>query len=109
MEIQTSARYIKITPRKLRLVAKALKGLTAQSAIDGLALLKKSAAAPLKKAIESATANARKDNIKAEDLKIKKITINEGPKWKKWDKSHRIFREARITKRTSHINVVLEG
>lgn len=109
MEIKASAKHIRVTPRKLRLVAKAMKGKTAQSAIEGLTILKKSGAIPLKKVIESAVANAKKDNKKAENLKIKSIMIDEGPKWKKRDKSHRIFHESYITKRTSHINVILEG
>ena len=109
MEITAKAKYIRITPRKLRLVAKTLMGLTIEAALDALKFLKKSGARPLEKVIRSALANAQKTDKKAGDLKIKRITIDEGTKWRKWDKSHRIFHEARITKRTSNIKVVLEG
>ncbi len=108
MEVRAFLRYLRISPRKVRLVARELKGMKAQEAVEFLEFVPKKAARPLKKLILSAIANAENNfEIPADNLYIKKIAVDEGPVYK------RGFPRARgsmdiIRKRTSHIGVVLE-
>lgn len=103
MEYTAKALNVRVTPRKARAVADVVKKMTAKEAITKLPFLAKSASEPVLKVIKSAMANARKDN-----LTIKNILIDEGLKMKRRDTSHGArFGGGVITKRTSHIKVVL--
>lgn len=109
MEVKAEAKYIRISPRKVRLVVDAIKGLTPQKAVSYLKFVNKRAAAPLSKLIKSAIANAQNNfSLKPEDLKFKEIQVGEGPTLKRWQAVSR-GRAHPIMKRTSHIKVVLEG
>lgn len=102
---------VRVTPRKLRLVADAVKKLPIATVLEKLPLLAKSGAEPVLKTLQSAIANATNNlKLKAEDLKIKNILIDEGLKMKRRDMSHGArFGGGVITKRTSHIKVILEA
>lgn len=107
MEIKAYARFIRIAPRKVRLVTNLVKGKPAVLAVRQLQFLNKAAALPVRKLIQSAIANAT-HNAKLESaaLIIKSITADGGPILK------RIAPRARgsaapIRKRTTHISVVL--
>lgn len=97
------------SPRKVRLVAKAVSGKSAQDAIVILDFMPKRSALPLRKLIDSAIANAKvNSNISIEDLIVKTIEINKGVTLK------RMRPRARgsgypINKRTCHIVVTLES
>ena len=109
MEIKAEAKHIRISPRKVRLVAKAIKKLTAQQAIETLKFINKRAAEPLNKLIRSAIANAKNNfGLKPESLKIKEVQVGEGPTLKRWRAVSR-GRAHPIMKRTSHIKITLEG
>lgn len=109
MEVIAKTRNIRISPRKLRLVADAVRNLSPQSALVALEKMGKRAAAPLAKTINQALANATHNfNLKKEDLVIKKLEIEEGPTYKRWRAVSR-GRAHEIKKRTSHIFLVLEG
>ncbi len=66
------------SPRKVRLVTDLVKGKSVPEALTALTLLPKRAALPIKKLLESAVANARAAGEKAEDLKVKNITVDSG-------------------------------
>jgi len=109
MEVKATAKYIRISPRKVRLVVNAIKGLSPQKALTYLKFIKKRAAQPLAKVIKSALSNAKTNhNLQPEKLKFKKIEVTEGPTLKRWRPISR-GRAHKINKRTSHIKVVLEG
>lgn len=109
MEVKAEAKYIRISPRKVRLVADAIRGLDPQKALEYLKFVNKRAAGPLSKLIKSAIANAQNNfSLKPEDLKFKNIQVGEGPTLKRWQAVSR-GRAHSIMKRTSHIKVVLEG
>ncbi len=106
MEYTALAKNVRVSPRKLRLVADFVRGLPAQTALDKLAFLIKAGAEPVTKAIKSAIANSK---LKPEVLTIKNILIDEGIKMKRRDKSHGArFGGGAIMKRTSHIKIILE-
>ncbi|OGD53928.1 50S ribosomal protein L22 [Candidatus Beckwithbacteria bacterium RBG_13_35_6] len=109
MLIRAKQKYIRITPRKVRLIAKAIKSLTPVEALDYLKFINKKAALPLAKTIKQALANAE-NNLKLakQELKFNKIDIQEGAVYKRWRPVSR-GRAHSILKRTCHIEVVLES
>lgn len=108
MEITAKARFIKMSPRKVRLVVNVIRGKIVDDALSYLDFLNKLAVIPVKKVLLSAIANAHHNlNIEKNNLRIKSITVDEGPKFKRYmPKAH--GRATVIRKRTSHINLILE-
>lgn len=108
MDIKAESKYVRVSPRKLKLVADSIKGLPLKGALETLAFLKKKATQPLIKILKSATASAVHNfKLKEEDLKIRSIEILKGPMMKRWrpvsrGRTHQYF------KRTSHIKITLE-
>lgn len=108
MKIKAEQKFIRTSPRKLRLVADVVRGLGPQEAIRQLEIIRKNAALPLAKVIKQAIANASNNlQINQNSLQISSIEINEGPTFKRWQAVSR-GRAHSILKRTSHIKVVLE-
>lgn len=106
--MQATQKYIRTSPRKLRLVADSVRGLPAGQALDYLRFMNKRAALPLAKVIRQAVANAEDaEGKKAEKLIVKIIDIGEGPTLKRWQAVSRGSAHS-IMKRSSHITVVLE-
>ena len=106
-EIKAQLRYLRMSPRKVRVVTESIKEMPAQEAESYLKLVNKAASAPLMKLIHSAIANGEdRYSLQKEDLYIKKIAVNEGPTLKRW--MPRAFgRATPIRKRSSHIVIVL--
>ncbi len=110
MEVISSAKNVRISPRKARSLASALKKLPLAAAQDRLMFLSKKGTKPVLSVLKTAIADATNNfKLKAENLKIKNILVNEGLKMKRRDTSHRPGREGLIQKRTSHITIILEG
>lgn len=108
MQIQATARNIRISPTKVRLVVDQIKKMKPQDSIALLGLVNKSAAIPVKKVIASAIANAKHNQkLDEKSLVIKSIEVNQGRTLKRWQPVSR-GRAHSILKRTSHIKVVLE-
>ncbi len=107
MEIKAKAKHIRMSPRKVRLVADAVRGKEAENAISQLKFINKLAAKPVAKLINSAMASAEHDfEIEKDNLKIAEIKVDEGPTLKRWTpRAH--GRATPIRKRTSHISLVL--
>ncbi len=109
MEAKAVERYIRMSPRKMRYVVDMIKLRTIEDAVDILSLTPKKAAVIVKKAIQSAVANATENhNMKEEDLFISKILVNEGPTLKRFRPRAR-GRATRIRKRTSHLSVYVSN
>jgi len=106
---QAKLQYLKITPRKVRLVTDLIRGKKVEEAQNLLRFTQKRATLPLLKLLNQAFANAVNNNsgIKEENLFISKIFVDEGPVAK------RRFPRARgksdvIRKRTSHVTIMLD-
>jgi large subunit ribosomal protein L22 len=108
MEYKAEAKNIKISPRKVRLVADSVRNLRLDQALASLTVLNKRASDPIRKTLESAVANAV-NNFQASrgDLAIKEIMIGEGIMYKRYHYAAR-GRVRPYLKRTSHIRVILE-
>jgi large subunit ribosomal protein L22 len=108
MEVTAKARFIRMSPRKVRLIAGLVRGMDLGKAVNQLRFYRKAAARPVLKLIESAAANASHNHkIDVADLFIKKITVDGGPTLKRW-RARAFGRAAGIKKRTCHIYVVLD-
>lgn len=109
MEIKAQLNYLRVAPRKVRLIADLIRGMDVKDAETQLKFIPKRATGPLLKLLNSAIANA-KNNFNIEEknsLYIKKITIDEGPPFKRWRAGSR-GRANPVAKRTSHVNLVLD-
>jgi len=108
MEVQAVAKYIKVQPRKVRIVADKVRGVPAQKAADVLRFHASKGAFHLRKVIESAIANAQENHsLSPENLRICTIMIDNGPKQKRII-ARSMGRANRIEKKTSHITVIVE-
>jgi large subunit ribosomal protein L22 len=107
MSITFKARYIRIAPRKVRLVADMIRGEKADKAKSILQFTVNRSALPIAKLLKSAVTSAEKDKgWSSENLKIEKITVDEGPKLKRWMPRAR-GSASPIQKKTSHITITL--
>lgn len=107
MDIKAKALYIKISPRKVRLVADLVRGKQVQPALDQLQFSTKRAARPVGKLIKSAVANATNNFELAENnLYIKEIKVDDGPVMKRWlPRAH--GRATILRKKMSNIKIIL--
>ena len=107
MEITAKLNYLRIAPRKMRLLVDLIRGEKIEKAITLLDFSIKKGSEPLKKVLKQAVANAENNfQLEKSSLYISKITIDEGPKLKRWRARAR-GRAARIEKKTSHISLTL--
>lgn len=107
MEVFAKARFIRMTPRKVRLVIDVIRGMDVTRAKAQLTFMKKDAAEPVLKLLESAVANAEHNfQLSRENLYVKAIMADGGPALKRW--TPKAFgRAAPIKKRMSHISITL--
>ncbi len=107
LEIKAVAKYIPLSPRKVRLVVDLLRERPVDEALALLRFMPQAAAGPVRKAIESAAANAEDiHGLSKSDLYISRITDDVGPTLKRYRPGAR-GRAKPILKRSSHITVVL--
>jgi ribosomal protein L22 len=105
--VNASARFVRVAPRKARLVANQVRGLPLEDARALLRFSTRSAAQDIRKLIESAAANAEANHdLVADDLLIRDIHVDEGPTLRRY-RPRALGRATRINKRTSHIAVAL--
>lgn len=104
-DLKIKARFVRMTPDKLRLVAGLIKGKKLSAALNILQFSSKAAAKPLSLVLKSALAQV-KDKGMSDESVIKTIIVDEGPKLKRRRIIHR-GRATTILKRRSHITVVL--
>lgn len=108
MEVRAIAKSVKMSPRKVRLVADAIRQLSITEAFQVLEASQKRSGGPLMKTLQSAVANAvSNNNLDAENLMIASIMVNEGQALKRFHPSSR-GRVHPYKKRSSHITIVLK-
>jgi len=108
MAVIAKLNNLRISPRKVRLVADMIRGKKAEKAVASLNFCIKKGALPLKKLLDSAVANAKNNfQLKEEDLFISLIKVDEGRTLKRWRARAR-GRACRIEKKTSNITLSLD-
>lgn len=107
MSATAKLNYLRIAPRKVRLLADLIRGKMAKDAQTILSFVVKKSATPLLRLLNQAVANAQNNfQLDANNLYISKITVDEGPKLKRWRPRAR-GQTYEIQKKTSHITIVL--
>jgi large subunit ribosomal protein L22 len=107
MKISASVSYIRISPRKVRLIADVVRGKPVQEAIDVLSFTRKTGAREVRKLLQSAVANGeQRGGLKTEALYVHRIMVGPGPTLKRF-RPRSMGRANMIKKRTSHIKVEL--
>jgi large subunit ribosomal protein L22 len=108
MQFKVTQKNTRQTPRKVRLVANAIKDLPLDQAIKQLGVMDRRATVVMLKTIKQAIANAKNNHgVSADKLAIKEILINVGPTYKRFNPVSR-GRAHSIKKRTCHISITLE-
>ncbi len=110
-EVKAVARYIPMTPRKVRLVVDAVRGKDAREALDTLRFMPHAAAEPVYKVLRSAVANAEENyGLEIDELFVSRIHADEGPRHRLAPYGGRFAgrgRFRRIIKRSTHVTVYL--
>jgi len=108
MEITARAKYLRICPTKLRLVARLLPGKKVEEALALLRFMPQRGARLVRKVMMSAVANAeQRPQIDVDTLVVKGVQIDGGPSLKRFQ-ARAMGRVNRILKRSSHVTVVLK-
>ena len=108
MEVQAVSRSVRISPRKVRIVADAVRNLSVEEALATLHLLKKRGAYSLEKTLKSAMNNAVTNaKLDINNLAIDRIEVTEGQALKRYHPSTR-GRVHPYKKKSSHIRVILK-
>ena len=108
MSVTAKLNYLRIAPRKVRLVADLIRGKKVEEAQTILNFTVKKASLPLLKLLNQAIANAKNNfQLDPANLFIAKITVDEGPKYKRWMARAR-GQASEIQKKTSHITLILD-
>lgn len=106
MEYEATSKYIRMSTRKLRLIADAITRLDVNTAIVQLSQMPKRAADPMQKTLASAIANAKVKEVASETLRIKTIEVMGGPAMKRFHAASRGMAHA-YKKRMSHVRILL--
>lgn len=107
MEVTAKTRFLRMSARKVRLVADLVRGLPVAQALDTLKFMNKAASKPVEKTIRSAAANADHNaHLDKDALTLTKITVDKGMVLKRW-RPRAFGRAAPIHKHSCHITVVL--
>ena len=110
MEALAKSRYVRQSPRKMRLAVDAVRGQKVGNALNYLHFSPLKASAIVEKTLRSAVANFMQKNeggnIDPEGLKIKEIFVNGGPVMKRF-RAASMGRAARLRKPSCHLNIVV--
>ncbi len=107
MEARAIARYVRVSPRKARVVVDLVRGKSVPQAREILAFTNRAVAEDVEKVLNSAVANAEHQHqVRAEQLVVKTAYVDEGPTLKRI-RPRAKGSAARIRKRTSHITVIV--
>ena len=108
MEAKAVAKYVRMSPIKLKPVADLVRGKDLSEALTILKFTPGKGSEIIEKVVESAAANAENNHdMDKENLYVAEIYANQGPTMKRWRAADR-GRAARILKRSSHVGVTLK-
>ncbi len=107
MEVKARLRFVRVAPRKARLVADLIRGKKSEEALNILTFTKIGASDIMTRLLKSAIANATQKKIDVDRLYVKQITVDQGPTMKRFQ-PRAMGRATSILKKTSHINIILD-
>jgi len=110
MESTARLRYLRITPRKVRVVADLIRGKNVNQALAQLAYVEKRAAEPVAKLLRSAVANAeqaaKNEQLDVDSLRVTSLQVDQGPSLRRY-MPRAMGRAFKILKKTSHISLTI--
>lgn len=107
MQVKAVARYVRVSPQKVRWMAEAIKGKPVGKALATIKFMPQKAAGIVEKVLRSAVANAEQmPDVDIDDLVVSNLIADNGPLLKRFAARAR-GRGTRILKRTSHVTVIL--
>lgn len=106
MDFSATSKYVRISTRKVRLLADSIRSMRPEGALFYLSAMPQSSAEPMSKVIRSALANAKEKQIKPETLAIRTIEVMGGPVMKRFHAASRGMAHA-YKKRMTHIRIIL--
>ena len=110
MQSTAKLRYLRITPRKVRVVADLIRGQNVNQALAQLAYVEKRAAEPVAKLLRSAVANAEQaakdQSLDVDRLLVKELMVDQGPSLRRY-MPRAMGRAFKILKKTSHISLTI--
>lgn len=107
MEVKAQTRFVRIAPRKARIVVDLIRGKSVEQAREILAFTNRAAAEVVSKTLNSAVANAENNNhLRGDSLVVKACYVDEGPTLKRI-RPRAKGSASRINKRTSHITIIV--
>lgn len=108
MEAKATARYIRMTPRKTRVIIDMIRSKYVDEALEALRFTNRRATGPVEKVLSSAIANAKElFNAQVSNLYVAEAFVDEGPTLKRY-LPRAMGRATRVEKKTSHITVVVK-
>ncbi len=108
MEAIAKARYVRVSPRKARRAVDLIRGMPVAEARRLLTFSNLGAATPVRKALDSAIANAEQNpGVVSDNLVVARTFVDEGPTLKRF-RPRAMGRATPVRKRTSHITVIVE-
>jgi large subunit ribosomal protein L22 len=108
METRAIARFVRLSPRRVRLVVDQIRGKGVEEALNILKFVPKRSAAIVAKTLRSAVANAEgTQSVDVDRLYVKRVIVDEGGMWKRF-MPRAMGRTTRVRKRLSHITVVVD-
>jgi large subunit ribosomal protein L22 len=110
MEARAKARFVRMSPRKVREVVDLIRGRGVDESIQTLQFVKRAARVPVEKVLRSAVANlfntTEGAQLETSNLYVKEVFVDEGPTMKRF-RARAMGRATMVRKRTSHITVVV--
>lgn len=106
MEARAQARYVRVSPRKARMVLNMIRGEEVERAREILAFSDRNVSEVIEKCLNSAVANAEREGVRAENLIIRTTYADDGPTMKRIRPRSKGMAN-RILKRSSHITVIV--
>ena len=107
MEVKAVTRFVRVAPRKARIVVDLVRGKSVTEAREILAFTNRAVAETVEKTLNSAVANAEHNNhLRADSLVVKRAFVDEGPTLKRI-RPRAKGSASRIRKRTSHITIIV--
>ncbi|WP_251212050.1 50S ribosomal protein L22 [Adlercreutzia murintestinalis] len=107
MEVKAVSKYVRVSPRKARVVVDLIRGKQIENAREILAFSERAIAETVLKTLNSAVANAEhNNNLRADNLVVKTAFVDEGPTLKRI-RPRAKGSASRINKRTSHITIIV--
>ncbi len=108
MEAKAIAKYVRVSPRKMRFICDMVRGRSVDEALSILKFTPNKGAKILEKVVKSAAANAENNfDMNKDNLFVSEVYSNQGPTLKRWRPRSK-GRAFKILKRTSHIGVVVK-